>query len=112
MIRLEAYPYWGYQISVRGIRVLRTGCSSVTKWEFGNLEKGVREFRNGGTTAWEWCYAYRGMALPSIRNRLVILCLDLEVSLRMVADGALLGRFLAYHDMTAVGALPDDIVIL
>ena len=42
----------------------------------------------------------------------VILCLDLEVSLRMVADGALLGRFLSYHDMTAVGALPDDVVIL
>ena len=45
-------------------------------------------------------------------NKLIVLSLHLEVGLGMVADGALLGGLLANHDMAAVGALPDDIVVL
>ena len=42
-------------------------------------------------------------------DRLVVLGLDLEVALRVVAGGADLWCLLADDDMSAVGALPDDI---
>jgi hypothetical protein len=44
--------------------------------------------------------------------RLVILGLDLEVSLWVVADRTYIGRLLADDDVSTVGALPDDITIL
>ena len=45
-------------------------------------------------------------------ERLVVLGLYLEVSLWMVADGAYVGSLGAYDDVSAVGALPDDIAVL
>ena len=41
----------------------------------------------------------------------IVLRLDLEVALRMVAGGANLGRLLADDDVAAVGALPDDVAL-
>ena len=41
----------------------------------------------------------------------IILWLDLEVALRMVAGGTYLGSLLANDDVAAVGALPNDIII-
>ena len=43
---------------------------------------------------------------------LIVLGLDLEIGLWVVADGTLLGSLLANHDMAAVRALPDYITIL
>ena len=43
---------------------------------------------------------------------LIILSLYLEVSLWVIADGALLWCLLANHDMTTVRALPDDVAVL
>ena len=41
----------------------------------------------------------------------IILRFNLEVALGMVAGGTNLGSFLAYHNMTTVAALPDDITL-
>ncbi len=43
---------------------------------------------------------------------LIILRLDLEVSLWVVTDRTYIGRLLADDDVSAVGALPDDVAIL
>ena len=41
----------------------------------------------------------------------IVLGLELEVSLRMVAHGAHLGSLFAHHDVAAVAALPDALVV-
>lgn len=43
---------------------------------------------------------------------LIVFCLYLEVSLGMVADWTNLGGFLADDDVSAVAALPDNIIVL
>jgi hypothetical protein len=43
---------------------------------------------------------------------LVVLCLYLEVRLRMIAHGANLGCLLANDDVAAVSALPDNVAVL
>ena len=43
---------------------------------------------------------------------LIVFCLYLEVSLGVVADGTNLGGFLADDDVSAVAALPNDVVVL
>ena len=43
---------------------------------------------------------------------LIVLRLDLELGLWMVADGTLFGSLLANYDVATVAALPDDIAIL
>ena len=47
-----------------------------------------------------------------VTGDLIVFCLDLEVRLWMVADGAYVGSLLANYDVTAVGTLPDNITIL
>ena len=47
------------------------------------------------------------MALAALK----VVCLNLEVALRMVARWAHLGRFFTDDDMSAVAALPDDITL-
>ena len=44
--------------------------------------------------------------------RLIVLCKDLEVGLGMVTYGAYIRGLLSYHDVTAVGALPDGVSVL
>ena len=44
--------------------------------------------------------------------KLVVLGQLLEVSLRMVTNGALLGSLGAFVDVAAVGALPEDLAVL
>jgi hypothetical protein len=51
-------------------------------------------------------------SVPKIGWALIILSLYLEVSLWVIADGALLWCLLANHDMTTVRALPDDVAFL
>ena len=41
----------------------------------------------------------------------IVLWLDLEVSLRVVAYGANLGSLLTYADVSAVAALPDAVAL-
>ena len=43
---------------------------------------------------------------------LVVLSLNLEVGLRMVADRADVGSLLANDDVATVGTLPDDVAVL
>ena len=49
--------------------------------------------------------------LISVNRTLVVLSLNLEVALWVVADWANLWSLLAYYDMTAVGALPDAVAV-
>ena len=44
-------------------------------------------------------------------SKLEILGFDLEICLRMVANRTHFGSFLANHDMTAVAALPDHLLV-
>jgi hypothetical protein len=43
---------------------------------------------------------------------LVVLCLNLEISLRMVADGAYIRSLLADDDVPTVSTLPNNIAVL
>ena len=43
---------------------------------------------------------------------MIVLCLYLEVGLRMVADGADVWGFTSDDDVAAVGALPDGFTVL
>jgi hypothetical protein len=49
--------------------------------------------------------------LISVNRILVVLSLNLEVALWVVADWANLWSLLAYYDMTAVRALPDAVAV-
>ena len=51
------------------------------------------------------------LAFAALVGFLVILGLHLEICLGMVAHGALLWSFLADDDMSAVGALPNDVTL-
>lgn len=48
----------------------------------------------------------------SLLVRLVVLSLDLEIRLRMVADGAYIRRLLADDDVPTVSTLPNNIAVL
>lgn len=41
-----------------------------------------------------------------IKSELVVFCVDFKIALWVVADGANLGSFFAYNNVTAVTALP------
>lgn len=42
-------------------------------------------------------------------QNLIIICRELEIALRMSANGADLGSVLANHEVTTVAALPDAV---
>lgn len=52
------------------------------------------------------------MGVETPQSKSIVLGLDLEVSLRMVAHGTYIGSLLAYDDMAAVGTLPDNVAVL
>ena len=50
--------------------------------------------------------------MPAFSTASIIGCVDLEICLRMLADRAEFRCLLANHDMSAVAALPDYIIVL
>ena len=81
-----------------------------TRWYRDNGKK-QRFLTDGTAEALKEFVRYCFLSNRPNRWELVVFCFNLEIALRMVANGTLLGSFLAYDNVTTVGALPNDIAV-
>ena len=85
------------------------GSNVLVGEDAGKLREAVGQMVRG---EWKKCALPHGRAHCADSVKLIIFCLYLEVSLRMVTYGAYFRSLLTNHDMTAIGTLPDHVAIL